>query len=51
MKEYFTKEAMVLSAYKYQGRYNGIIDLSRYGLNLDDLGHELTISVDPHHNE
>ena len=30
-KESFVGEAMVLRVYMYQERYNGIIDISRYG--------------------
>ena len=50
-EESFAGEATVLRVYMYQERYNGIIDLSRYGLNLEDLDHELTRSVDTRHDE
>ena len=44
-------EATMLRVYMYQERYNGLIDLSRYGLNLEDLDHVLTRSVDTRHDE
>ena len=50
-KEFFVSEATLLRVYMYQERYNRLIDLSRYGLNLEDLDHELTRSVDTHHDE
>ena len=50
-KESFAREATMLMAYKCQEKYNRIIDFSRDGLNLEDLDHELTISVDIHHDE
>ena len=50
-KESFADEATMLRVYKYQERYNKLIDISRYGLNLEDLDHVLTISVDTRHDE
>ena len=45
-EESFVREATMLRAYRCQETYNGIIDFSRYGLNLEDFDHVLTISVD-----
>lgn len=42
----FAGEATLLRVYMYQEWYNGLIDISRYGLNLKDLDHILTRSVD-----
>ena len=50
-EESFDGEATTLRVYMYQERYNGIIDLFRYGLNLDDLDYELIKSVDTRHDE
>ena len=50
-EESFAMEATVLRVYMYQERYNRLIDLSRYGLNLEDFDHKLTISVDTRHDE
>ena len=36
----------MLKAYMYDEMYNRIIDFSRYGMNLEDLDHVLTISMD-----
>jgi len=41
----------MLRADMYQEKYNGKIDFSWHGLNLEDLDHELTISVDTRHDE
>ena len=41
----------MLRADMYQEKYNRKMDFSRHGLNLEDLDHELTISVDTHHDE
>ena len=50
-EESFAGEATMLRVYMYQERYNELIDLSRYELNLEDLDHVLTRSVDTRHDE
>ena len=51
LKESFDGEGTMLRVYMYQERYNRLIDLSRYRLNLEDLDHVLTRSVDTRHDE
>jgi hypothetical protein len=41
----------MLRTYKCQEKYNKIIDFTRHELDLEDLNHELTISVDTRHDE
>ena len=50
-EESFAGEATMLRAYRCQEKYNGIIDIYRHGMNLEDHDHELTISVDTRHDE
>ena len=50
-EESFIGKATSLRVYMYQERYNGLIELSRYGLNLEDLDRVLTRSLDTHHDD
>ena len=50
-EESFAGEATMLRVYMYQERYDRLIDHSRYELNLEDLDHVLTRSVDTRHDE
>ena len=50
-EESFAREATMLRDYRFQKKYNRIIDFSRHRMNLEDLDHELTISVNTRHDE